>query len=568
MRSNNSSNNSKSSSNSNSTFKTNSSRGRTASRARLPLVLTAIVAALSLGTSADAAWLGGRGLGGRGPTGFTGIRGPGHSIRITNPGGRITKSSGHASDGGRHAGGDNRPRKPHLSRIPIIVAVPPTITPVAPVTQGAVGSRPSSGDGGSSSTGQRVRRAGDGLPPADERRYVPDEVLVQLASSVSTGTVDALTRRLQLNRVESFESNGVTMFRWKISDRRSVPTVIRLLQAERSVLAVQPNYLYELQDQLAAREQGNAPVAEGDPGQYALAKLRLPQAHVLSKGESVLVAVIDSGVDTTHPELAGMIEDSFDALGSGEKAHPHGTGVAGAIVAHVRLMGVAPRARILAVQAFSAKAPFGAKDNTAEATTYSISKGIDWAMARGARVLNMSFAGPRDPSVEQRLAGARQRGLVLIAAAGNDGPKSPPLFPAAYPNVIAVTATDADDKLFSGANQGRHIAVAAPGVDILLPAPDTGYQVTTGTSFAAAEVSGIVALMLERKPDLGHDGVRKVLSATAHDLGPKGLDPQFGAGLVDAYAAVRWLEPAPATTAASNLPVTAGAKLVPAAGRQ
>ena len=86
------------------------------------------------------------------------------------------------------------------------------------------------------------------------------------------------------------------------------------------------------------------------PAQYALAKLRLPEAHALAKGEKVLIALIDSGIDTRHPELEGMIADSFDALKSDEKAHAHGTAVAGAIVAHARLMGVAPEARILAVR--------------------------------------------------------------------------------------------------------------------------------------------------------------------------------------------------------------------------
>jgi subtilisin family serine protease len=240
-----------------------------------------------------------------------------------------------------------------------------------------------------------------------------------------------------------------------------------------------------------------------------------------------------------------MVSDSYDALASDEKPHAHGTGVAGAIVAHVRLMGAAPKARILAIRAF------GRKEGSAEATTYSVNKGLVWAMAHGARIINMSFTGPRDPSIAQKIAQARGRGIVLIAAAGNAGPKSAPLYPAAYSDVIAVTATDADDQLFPGANRGQHIAVAAPGVDLLLPKPESGYQVTTGTSFAAAEVSGVVALLLERKPDLGHDGVRQILTATARDLGPKGFDPQFGAGLVDAYAAIRAIEPVIATTGAA-----------------
>jgi subtilisin family serine protease len=551
------------------TSSTNSSIERITSRARLPVALTALVTVLSLGTSADAGWLGGRGFGGAGPTGFTG-----RPMGMVNPIGKIGKvnpafnggtriGAGHV-DGGRtsgRGGGDDHPRKPRVPKLPIIVGVPTAITAVAPATSGATSSQLKSSSGGQSSRGGQGRGTGNGAPPADERSYMPDEVLIQMASTVSDETIDALARRMQLNRIESFTSGGVTVFRWKILGQRTVPTVIRQLRAERVVLAVQPNFLYFVREQRPASDRPQTSDTEGDPGQYALAKLRLPQAHTLAKGEKVLVAVIDSGVDANHPELEGMIAESFDAIGSGEKAHSHGTAVAGAIVAHARLLGVAPQARILAVQAF------GPKEQTAEATTYSISKGIDWAMSRGARVINMSFTGPRDPSIEQRMAHAHQQGVVLIAAAGNAGPSSAPLYPAAYPKVIAVTATDADDKLFTGANQGRHITVAAPGVDILLPAPERGYQVTTGTSFAAAEVSGIVALMLERRPDLGHDRVRKALTATARDLGPKGFDPQFGAGLVDAYAAIRSLEPVSAATAAKEVPTTTGTRGSPAAIR-
>jgi len=133
--------------------------------------------------------------------------------------------------------------------------------------------------------------------------------------------------------------------------------------------------------------------------------------------------------------------------------------------------------------------------------------------------------------------------MVLIAAVGNAGPKSPPLYPAADPNVIAVTATDTEDALFSGANRGNYIAVAAPGVDILAPAPDGAYQFTTGTSVAAAEVSGVAALLIERNPALTPADVRRILTSTAKDLGPKGKDRDFGAGLVNALEAVTAVKP-------------------------
>jgi len=107
--------------------------------------------------------------------------------------------------------------------------------------------------------------------------------------------------------------------------------------------------------------------------------------------------------------------------------------------------------------------------------------------------------------------------------------------------VIAVTATDAEDKLFQGSNRGHHIAVAAPGVRLLLPTPGGSYDMLTGTSFAAAHISGIAALILERDPTLSPDSVRRVLLSTARDLGPRGRDKDFGAGLADAFEALRSL---------------------------
>jgi subtilisin family serine protease len=150
----------------------------------------------------------------------------------------------------------------------------------------------------------------------------------------------------------------------------------------------------------------------------------------------------------------------------------------------------------------------------------------------------MSFAGPDDPMMQLALQKAHDKGVVLIAAAGNLGPKSPPLYPAADPNVIAVTATDAKDQLLPQANQGSYVAIAAPGVDILEPAPNGTYQVTTGTSVAAAHVSGIAALLLDHDPTLDAAAIRDILTTSARHHNSKGRDDQFGWGVVDPYAAL------------------------------
>jgi subtilisin family serine protease len=280
-------------------------------------------------------------------------------------------------------------------------------------------------------------------------------------------------------------------------------------------------------------------------------KLRLPEAHTLAHGANVTIAVIDSGIDVTHPELTNAIAGSFDALGSKEGAHVHGTAVAGAIAAHARLIGSAPAARILAIRAF------GPVPTGAESTSFVVLKALDYAAAHGAQIVNMSFAGPKDALLERAIAAAVLKGMVMVAASGNAGPRSSPLYPAADANVIAVSATDSQDKLFPASNRCGHIAIAAPGVDIFLPAPGDKYQMTSGTSFSAAYISGIVALMLERNPALKPAEVRATLMKTARDLGAPGRDDLFGAGEADAYAAVT---AAAAAVPLANLPAVASEK--------
>ena len=130
-------------------------------------------------------------------------------------------------------------------------------------------------------------------------------------------------------------------------------------------------------------------------------------------------------------------------------------------------------------------------------------------------------------------AAAAKKGLILVAAAGNDGPKAAPLYPAAYAEVIAVSAVDEQARIYDKAASGPYVALAAPGVDVLVAAPRGAYDLSTGTSVACAEVSGIVALLLEKRPGLSAAALRKLLRDTA-----KPLAGQHGLGEADALAAV------------------------------
>ena len=394
-------------------------------------------------------------------------------------------------------------------------------------------SNASTGGGNTSSRKARTltRRSNNnnnnnGVPPSGERRYIPDQVMFEVNGRLSDAQLTALLSRLRLSLINTQRVGliNTTFYVARITDGASVTTKIRALNATGRVRAAQPNYLFELVQTTAVAAPAEAP----DPSQYALAKLHLDDAHNLTLGDNVLVAVIDSGIDTAHPALTGIVAKSFDALHSSEGPHKHGTAIAGIIAGHGHLSGAAPSVRILAARAFG----------TTQGSTTTILASLDWAVAEHARVVNMSFAGPSDPAFERALTAAYQKGTVLVAATGNAGPKSPPLWPAADPHVIGVTATDFDDHLFAMANRGRQVAIAAPGVDILVAKPGNAYNMETGTSFAAGFVSGVAALMIQRDPKLTPAALEKVLLATAHDLGPKGRDDMFGAGLMDAFQAV------------------------------
>ena len=373
-----------------------------------------------------------------------------------------------------------------------------------------------------------------GVPPAGERRFVPDEVVVEFHPRVSPQTIARFARIFNLTQLElhSFALlGGATFYRWRITPGSSVPSMVARLQNQVIVANAQPNYLYTVQDDASQ----TCPAAAGDEAQYALRTLQIKQAQQIATGKDVTVAVIDSEVEASHPDLAGSIKKKFDGLGGAGSPQSHGTAMAGAIAAHGKLLGIAPGAAIFAARAFD--------DSRGEAkgTSFAIYKSLQWAADSRAGVVNMSFVGPFDPDLSRMLASAGSQGIVLIAAGGNGGPDSGPQYPASDANVIAVAATDGKDGLFPLDNRNPYIVLAAPGVDILSLAPDHTYQESTGSSIAAAQVSGVVALILQVQPSLKPRDVRAILTGTAKPL-VAGDNSSFAPRLVNAYLAVKSAE--------------------------
>ncbi|MDA7947865.1 MAG: S8 family serine peptidase [Hyphomicrobiaceae bacterium] len=359
-------------------------------------------------------------------------------------------------------------------------------------------------------------------------QFVANEVLILMAPNQPATADAAVARAFNLSLVET---NNIAVLnarivRLRYSDNRPLTQVIAALTADPRVEGVQPNNWYL---SVAGKKRKKT------SRQYALAKLGIDRAHQLAKGDGVPVAVIDTGVERTHPTLAKSIETSFDAVGDGQpKAQNHGTAIAGVIAGNGQVKGVAPMARVLAARAFYMHKTY----KRPMTSSMILLKAIDWSYASGARVFNMSFAGPYDPLVKRALERIHESGAILVAAAGNGGPKAPPAYPAAYKNVIAITAHDAKDKLYRQANRGNYLAVAAPGVNVFVPQLKKSFGFSSGTSVAAAHVSGIIALLLERHPQATSEEIVQALKSGAHDLGRKGFDVEFGAGRADAFASL------------------------------
>ncbi|MBT2379329.1 serine protease [Streptomyces sp. CB00316] len=289
--------------------------------------------------------------------------------------------------------------------------------------------------------------------------------------------------------------------------------------------------------------------------QWALAAMHTDRAWQTTQGEGVTVAVLDTGVDGTHPDLAGQVLPGEDLVGFGAtKGDPswalHGTAMAGIIAGRGNgpgradgILGIAPEVKILPVRVIlESKDPARAKARKTRGT--ALAQGIRWAADNGADVINLSLGDDSesahpDPGEDSAIQYALSKGISVVASAGNGGEKGDRIsYPAAYPGVIAVAAVDEYGTHASFSTRRWYATVSAPGVDIVVANPDGHYYIEWGTSAAAAFVSGAVALVRAAHPGLDPAQIKKLLADTARDAPAEGRDDARGYGIVDPAEAI------------------------------
>lgn len=308
---------------------------------------------------------------------------------------------------------------------------------------------------------------------------------------------------------------------------------IAKLRKNRNVVFVEENAVYAVAPEPpTGNEYGNA---------WGVKHIFADAAHAAgNKGTGIKIAVLDTGIDYTHEDLAVNYGGGYDfASGDNDPMDDnffaHGTHVAGIIAAAengIGVIGVAPEAELYAVKVLDGGG-FGTED--------WIIAGIEWAVSHQVDIINLSIQGPHSQGLKDACDAAYNAGVLLVAAGGNSLAGGGPVeYPAAYDSVIAVTATDASDVPGYFAPVGDALELSAPGVDILSTVAGGGYDLLSGTSQATPHVAGAAALyLLSNKQDLNGDGtvnhqdVRLLLQTTSTDLGDPGKDQLFGYGLVD-----------------------------------
>jgi thermitase len=366
----------------------------------------------------------------------------------------------------------------------------------------------------------------NGEENAGVSHYNKEQVVVKFVTPPSREGISKIkqaihaTAVLQLGYTYVFESHDLT-----------AEQMMAYFKKLDHIAYVEPHYYYMTNnepvpnDHLFAPHQWNLPITQTIEG------------WGISKGNgNVIIAVLDTGVDLNHPDLKGRLVDGLNIVQPEQFPIDdvgHGTHVTGVISATVNnLEGVA------GMTWYDKVMPIKVLDASGAGTTYSVAQGIIWATDHGAKVINMSLGNYAQAEfLHDAIRYAFDRDVVLIAASGNDNTRQPG-YPAAYPEVFAVAATDQQLNRAPFSNYGNYIDVAAPGVSIASTYPDNQYAALSGTSMASPHVAALAALIRSVNPLLNNQEVMNIMRDTADDLGESGKDDQFGYGQINVEQAL------------------------------
>jgi thermitase len=395
------------------------------------------------------------------------------------------------------------------------------------------------------------------ISPILTGEFVPDVVLIKFESYLSMSGIDQCLKSAGAtleSQIEKIDVLKVTVPTGKVAQ------AISSLSDCRGVAYVEPDYFVWMTD-----------ILPNDPGwgdQYGLRAIRAPKGWELDTGSAaVTIAIVDTGVDLGHVDLAGKIVPGYDFVNNDtvpqdDNYLSHGTHVAGIAAAitnnAVGVAGVSWGARIMPVKVLDA---YG------NGSYANVAAGIIWAAGNGAEVINLSLGGYYPSSVvKDAINYAYAKGVTLVAAAGNSGTNFV-LYPARYPHVIAVAATDGSNKHAFFSNYGPEVDVSAPGVGIYSTTIGSSYGYLSGTSMSTAFVSGLASILIGLPAYMTPDQITSKLETSALDLGDTGKDDLYGFGLIQMDAAILSPWPTPGPTFISsftpNLTLTFTATLTP-----
>ncbi len=348
-------------------------------------------------------------------------------------------------------------------------------------------------------------------PPMEMRdaeidEYLSDQVVFILDGQAANAAKIAKAAKVTVIETEFLDESNVTMVVAQLAPGDTVPAAMTRLEKQKGVAWAQPNFQFQL-------------LGKSRPKRFDLHAIPAKQPSV-----SGSIVMIDATVDTAHANLAGAsVTQQF--FGTDKAPAVHGTAVAALLVGTGNYPGTAQGARLTSLAAFG-----NAGGSTSLSRSSYLAKAMNAASRLRPDVLNLSFGGPQDRLLSVTLDTIRKNGVCVSAAAGNGGAKGKILFPATHPASLAVTAVDEKLKGYAYASQGARIDVAGVGVGLNAAAPG-GRRAVSGTSFATAVVSGALLRMPACNGGRNPAAMKEQVTARAKDLGPKGHDAVFGAGL-------------------------------------